>query len=93
VKAELEEEKPKNADLDSKNADLDSKVTHLEIESLGVVELASPPPCENRVVHKEHYKWLQQDQQMHSRTRGGKRKTEGSDGDDGDGGSCGGLRW
>jgi hypothetical protein len=61
VKAELEEEKLKNADLDSKNADLDSKATHLEIEILfakTASELASPPPCEDCVVHEENYKRL-----------------------------------
>jgi hypothetical protein len=61
VKTELEEEKLKNADLDSKNTDLDSKATHLEIEILfskTASELASPPPCEDCVVHEENYKWL-----------------------------------
>jgi hypothetical protein len=28
-----------------------------------------------------------------TRTRGGKRRTEGPDGGDGDGGPCGGIRW
>jgi hypothetical protein len=59
VKAELEEEKLKNADLDSKNANLDSKVTHLEIEILEIKsELASPPPCEDCVEHELDYKKL-----------------------------------
>jgi DNA repair exonuclease SbcCD ATPase subunit len=56
VRAELEEEKLKNAELDSKNDDLDSKVEHLEIEILVIKsKLASPPsppPCEDCVVHE-----------------------------------------
>jgi hypothetical protein len=60
VKTELEEMELKNADLDSKNTDLDRKATHLEIEILiakTASELASPPPCEDCVVHEENYKW------------------------------------
>ena len=54
VKTELEEEKIKNADLDSKNTDLTAEILFAKTES----ELASPPPCEDCVVHEEHYKWL-----------------------------------
>ena len=59
VRAELEEEKLKNAELDSKNDDLDSKNDDLEIDILEIKsKLASPPPCEDCVVHEEDYKWL-----------------------------------
>ena len=54
VKTELEEEKIKNADLDSKNTDLTAEVLFAKTKS----ELVSPPPCDDRVVHEEHYKWL-----------------------------------
>jgi chromosome segregation ATPase len=57
VRAELEEKKLKNAELDSKNDDLDSKVDDLEIEILVIKsKLASPPPCEDCVVHEGDYK-------------------------------------
>jgi hypothetical protein len=59
VKAELEDEKLKNADLDSKNANPDSKATHLKIEVLeSKSELASPPPCEDCVEHELDYEKL-----------------------------------
>ena len=59
VKTELEEQGKKNADLDSKNVDLQSKNDDLEIEILKLKsKLASPPPCEDCVVHEEDYKWL-----------------------------------
>jgi hypothetical protein len=54
VKTELEEKKIKNADLDSKNTDLTVEILFAKTAS----ELASPPPCEDCVVHEEHYKWL-----------------------------------
>jgi hypothetical protein len=44
VKTELEEEKIKNADLDSKNTDLTAEIPFAKTKS----ELASPPPCEDR---------------------------------------------
>jgi chromosome segregation ATPase len=57
--AKLEAEEKENTDLDSKNAELDSKNDDLEIEILEIKsKLASPPPCEDRVVHEENYKWL-----------------------------------
>jgi hypothetical protein len=60
VRAELEEEKLKNAELDSKNDDLDSKAGDLEIEVLVIKsKLASPlspPPCEDCMVHEEDHK-------------------------------------
>ena len=59
VKTELEEQGKKNTDLDSKNVDLQSKNDDLEIEILKLKsKLASPPPCEDCVVHEEDYKWL-----------------------------------
>jgi hypothetical protein len=59
VRAELEEEKVKNAELDSKNDDLDSKNYDLEIDILEIKsKLASPPPCKDCVVHEGDYKWL-----------------------------------
>jgi hypothetical protein len=68
VRAELEEKKLKNAELDSKNDDLDSKVGDLEIEILvlksKLASPPSPPPCEDCVVHEEDYKKLD-DQNNH----------------------------
>jgi hypothetical protein len=59
VRAKLEEEKLKNAELDSKNDDLDSKNDDFEIDILAIKsKLASPPPCEDRVVHEEDYKGI-----------------------------------
>ena len=54
VRAELEEEKLKNAELDSKNTDLTVEILFAETKS----KLASPAPCEDCVVHEEDYKPL-----------------------------------
>ena len=59
VKTELEEEKIKNAELDSKKTRPYFKNNDLEIDILEIKsKLASPPPCEDCVVHEEDYKWL-----------------------------------
>jgi hypothetical protein len=54
VTTELEEEKLKNADLYSKNTNLTVEILFAKTAS----ELASPPRCEDCVVHEAHYKWL-----------------------------------
>jgi chromosome segregation ATPase len=59
VRAELEEEKLKNAELDSEKNRLHFKNSDLEIDILEIKsKLASPPPCKDCVVHEEDYKWL-----------------------------------
>ena len=79
------------ATLEKKKADLEAT---LEKE---ILELKLEHKQEIKEIYDLYNEELQEKQhgavRPDTRTRGGKRRTEGPEGDDGDGGSCGGIRW
>jgi hypothetical protein len=78
------------ADLEERNTDLEEGRDNFEsMYALFEKQLAR----KDAALEAEEKERADLEATLVTRTRGGKRRTEGPDGDDGDGGSCGGIRW